>query len=606
MSIIQGNDGNDIACNGEAHDVLVNATGGILPYTYRLASNNLEQTNNNFTLHAGEFTIVVIDANETETTCSVTINQPDEIYANLGAINDECQIDEGQIDIIMIEGGFPPYTLTWKSPTRGTLDQDTLIVESGWNVGSFTGARGGETYVFDIVDSNGCDLSGVSYIAIEGSTTGEPLEMSSEVTPILSNQDLGAIDITVTGGSPPYTYYWSTFITDEDLQNLDVGTYSVEVTDSYNCSLTANFELESPNAFNYSINEIDSDCIAGGGDLVINCTDGIGPYMITYTGGNFDQQELTIDGDSGTALFTGIEAGQNYQITIIAANGYTETFDFESHVTDAPQLVAPHLCLVTNNPVTGQNRLVWESPSDQSEITKYNIYRESNFAGEYELIGSTLESKENVFVDQDSSPSVQSYIYHIKSATDCNIESASSNEHKTIHLVINQGINNRINLEWDEYEGVPYSQINIFRGPSPTDLTLWKSISASIFSFTDTNPPTGDIYYQIELVAEIECDNQRGLFSIKSNIGAFEQATSTEDVSFEIDIYPNPVKDRLIINTDSALDCTLFDSIGKEVMTSHLHSGSNILDIDLENGFYFIRLQKGNEATVKRFFIINN
>ncbi|MGV1012069.1 MAG: gliding motility-associated C-terminal domain-containing protein [Flavobacterium sp.] len=48
----------------------------------------------------------------------------------------------------------------------------------------------------------------------------------------------GAIDLTVVGGTPPFTYAWSTSATTQDVSGLTAGDYNVVVTDSNNCQKT--------------------------------------------------------------------------------------------------------------------------------------------------------------------------------------------------------------------------------------------------------------------------------------------------------------------------------------------------------------------------------
>jgi gliding motility-associated-like protein len=63
----------------------------------------------------------------------------------------------------------------------------------------------------------------------------------------------GSVYLTVSGGTPLYTYLWSTGDTTEDLIHVPAGNYFVQITDSNGCvslihtTLTEPFELELPN-----------------------------------------------------------------------------------------------------------------------------------------------------------------------------------------------------------------------------------------------------------------------------------------------------------------------------------------------------------------------
>ena len=90
----------------------------------------------------------------------------------------------------------------------------------------------------------------------DGSCTYPPVTVSGIVSDISCyGQTDGFINLSVVGGASPYTYQWSNGLTNEDIYNLSVGTYSVTVTDSLNQQATASFSIIEPDSLytNYTV-----------------------------------------------------------------------------------------------------------------------------------------------------------------------------------------------------------------------------------------------------------------------------------------------------------------------------------------------------------------
>lgn len=120
-------------------------------------------------------------------------------------------------------GGAPPYTYQWSS------GQTTAIA---------TGLAPG-TYGVTVTDAADCAASGATTVGAP-SSLGLSFAVIGESAPGAAD---GEIDLTVTGGTPGYSYDWSNGATTEDLVGLSEGIYSVTVTDSNGCTTSGSTEV---------------------------------------------------------------------------------------------------------------------------------------------------------------------------------------------------------------------------------------------------------------------------------------------------------------------------------------------------------------------------
>jgi hypothetical protein len=73
----------------------------------------------------------------------------------------------------------------------------------------------------------------------------------------------GAIDLSVTGGTSPYTYSWGSGITTQDRTGIPAGTFNVNVTDSRGCTKSGSYSITQPTAFTTSISSTPNYFVSG-------------------------------------------------------------------------------------------------------------------------------------------------------------------------------------------------------------------------------------------------------------------------------------------------------------------------------------------------------
>ena len=76
-----------------------------------------------------------------------------------------------------------------------------------------------------------------------------PMQLSAIVYNMPCDQVKGVIDLSVTGGTPGYTYSWSNGETNQDIIKLEEGTYSVTVRDANGCTVDSIFTVVNTKSF---------------------------------------------------------------------------------------------------------------------------------------------------------------------------------------------------------------------------------------------------------------------------------------------------------------------------------------------------------------------
>ena len=169
-------------------------------------------------------------------------------------------------------------------------------------------------------------------VTIQGSSTNEVLDASGITTDLSCNSVSGtadgAIDLTATGGTPPYVYNWSDISgTDdaEDRTGLEAGSYTVSITDANNCLVEVSFTLTEPTAVSVVGTTTDLSCNASSGTadgaIDLTASGGTGTYTYAWT---------TTDGTGLAATAAdqnGLSAG-TYAVTVTDDNGCTAETSF--------------------------------------------------------------------------------------------------------------------------------------------------------------------------------------------------------------------------------------------------------------------------------------
>ncbi|PKA83674.1 putative repeat protein (TIGR01451 family)/gliding motility-associated-like protein [Ulvibacter sp. MAR_2010_11] len=272
-----------------------NPTGGTPPYTYVWSPGG--QTTQTITgLSAGTYTVTVTDANGCTATASTIVNPGScrDLAANASSTPVSCNGGNNGTATVGVTGGLGPFSYSW-SP-------------GGQTTQTITGLTAG-AYTVTVTDqSTLCTASSTT-------TVNQPGALSSgiAVTNVACfGENTGSLDLTVTGGTPPYSFLWSPGgETTEDLFNLVAGTYSVLITDANGCTKTDSATVMQPSA-ELSLNIISQTDIlcSAPSSVTVEAAGGTPPYLYALDGG----------APQASGTFTNLSQGI-HSIVVVDANG---------------------------------------------------------------------------------------------------------------------------------------------------------------------------------------------------------------------------------------------------------------------------------------------
>lgn len=286
--------GNNVTCfGGNDGMATMQASGGSGIYNYFWSHGATGATVSNLT--AASYSVTVSDGNS-EAYSSVVISEPSEIMVSITSTNSNGN-NNGSATA-SASGGNPSYSYQWSNGVSGTTINNlsggiytvtvtdnssctqlesvfisdiiaanlsvsvislTNILCHGNADGAVTVAASGGTGNYAFNWSNGStgatltDLPAGNYTvtATDGTLTGmvditisEPLPLTVHVvgTNAVGGNNGSAVALS-QGGTPGYFYLWSNGSTDEMIENLAPGNYSVTVSDINNCEVIGNIEI---------------------------------------------------------------------------------------------------------------------------------------------------------------------------------------------------------------------------------------------------------------------------------------------------------------------------------------------------------------------------
>jgi gliding motility-associated-like protein len=318
----------DVKCFGQGTGtVTLTVSGGTSPYTYLWSSG--ETSANLASKASGTYYLTVTDSKGCIAKDTSIILQPSAALSVTPAItNVKCNAGKDGAIALTVGGGTAPYTYSWTGPNpfaATTKDIATLFAGD---------------YLVTVTDSKNCAQTSGPL------TVTQPLAISVG-TPVVTNTgcgtSIGAINITPTNGTAPYTFAWTgpSSSTNQNITGLAAGSYTVKITDANSCSITSTPITVSSSGLNLnvvsSITNIDCNGNTNGA-ISLTVSGGSNNFTYAWTGPTIAPASKDI---------TGLKPG-SYTVAITDVNNATCSFNPPAFIITEPSALTVSTPQITN------------------------------------------------------------------------------------------------------------------------------------------------------------------------------------------------------------------------------------------------------------------
>lgn len=333
-------------CSQNNGGIDLSVSGATPPYTFTWS--NMATTEDIVNVLPGTYTVTVSGVNGCSTTASYNVPNNSSTFSLSGTAQplSSCATTNGSVNLTITPAGT--YSILWSNMAT---TEDLANLTPG-------------TYTVTVTESGSCSAT-ASFVV--GDITEDPT-LSQSITPEVCNLLDGAVNLTVSGGTTPYTFAWSNSAATEDLTNIAGGTYTVTVTGANGCSATTTATVPS-NTIAFSVNGVtaaNTSCDINNGGVNVTVSPA-GSY--TYTWSN----------TATTEDLNGITGG-TYTVTVSAGGSCTSSATFTVGSTTLDPVISsnltPAICGVSNGAIdltisggVSPFTFVWASGPTSEDLT---------------------------------------------------------------------------------------------------------------------------------------------------------------------------------------------------------------------------------------------